>query len=546
MARSRRSSTQSQSPSLNDRIPFVEAIADPLLLKGPFDKLSGPQQSALKVFYGLPLDEQGLRHYAMFMGDAEYDSLGYIKKVEPATNYSPREHDEAYLVLGRRSGKTSGFLSFIVAYEALLGGHSAWAGPKQRIAVFVVAQLLEIAQSIIRDFVEPIISSSPILEKEIVKNNTDGILLRNGVLIAPAPPVIKNFRYWAIPVVVMDEAAFWYKDAESANPDYEVLRAVAPAQAQFPDRKLVVASTVWSKQGVIWEAMNAGNYGIKLAEDDERKPRFEHALVLTAPSPAMENPRIQEGGGRKWFEKEYRKDPDAYRREILNMAVDAVAGLFAETLLRKATENAPPFREWQEGEEYVAAIDPAFRGDDFTFTIGHYTRESGFYQDHIQRWSPQEMKLIPSIILDEIKVKLDEYKLDSVFSDQYQLESLQDLASDRGFSIIGIDFTASSKAKFFGSFLQILRNDRVHLLRHHEQFLQFLWIQRFLGSGGYVRISAPVGKKDDLVLVTVLCASMALRMEPAERKAKEVKPPTPYEIIMAKLFRPKEPDAEWL
>jgi hypothetical protein len=73
-----------------------------------------------------------------------------------------------------------------------------------------------------------------------------------------------------------------------------------------------------------------------------------------------------------------------------------------------------------------------------------------------------------------------------------------------------------------------------------------LWIQRYLGGSGYVKISAPVGKKDDLVLVTVLCASMALRMEPAAPKQKEVKPPTPFEIIMAKILKPPEPDSEWL
>ena len=39
----------------------------------------------------------------------------------------------------------------------------------------------------------------------------------------------------------------------------------------------------------------------------------------------------------------------------------------------------------------------------------------------------------------------------------------------------------------------------------------FLFIQKIIGHGGYVRVSAPVGKHDDFVTVVVLCAAMAIR-----------------------------------
>ena len=531
------------STPLVTRVPFEEVINEPLLLAKAWQRLSPPQQSALKIFYGLELDEEGLRHYNMFREQATYDDLGFVKHVEPALDYVPREHDEAWAIMGRRSAKTSNFLSFILVYEALLGGHTAFASPKQQIASFIVAQKLDVAQAIIRDFIEPLVSSSKLLEKEIVKNNADGIVFRNGHKILPAPPVIKNFRYYAIPVVALDECSFWYKDSESANPDYEVVRAISPAQAQFPYKKTVGASTMWTKEGIIWEAKNAGTYGYKLADDDDRKPKFKHSLVLVAPTPAMQNPLLQD---RKWFEREYAKDPEAYKREILNIASESVSGLFGETLLRKALENAPTERAPVEGVNfYIAALDPAFRGDDFTFTIGHYEQKLGFVQDLIKKWSPKDTKLNPSVILDSIKLDLERYHVETVYSDQYQLESLQQLALDRGFSIIGMDFTANSKTKIFGSFLQLLRNDRVKLLRDYEQFQQFLWIQRTIGHGGYVRISAPVGKHDDLVMVTVLCAAMAIRFEP-ERDVERKGEPTPFERIMAGLNKKPEQDAEFL
>jgi hypothetical protein len=534
------------------RVPFEEAIAEPLLLKRAWLKLSHPQQSALRIFYGLPLDEEGLRDYSMFLGRATHDPLGYVTKVDPATDYLPTEYDDAVAIFGRRSAKTSNFLSFILVYESLLGGHTQFASTKQEVVNFVVAQKLDVAQAILRDFVEPLIASSPLLEKEITRHNTEGIRLKNGIRIAPAPPTVKAFRYYAIPVACIDEAAFFYKDAESANPDYEVIRAVEPAQGQFPNRKIVVASTIYTKQGIVWEAKEAGHLGSKLPDDDERKPKFKHTLVLMAPTPAMANPLLE----RKWFERQQRKDPDAYDREILNKASETIAGMFGEDLLRQCLVESPVRREcerWNPDTKhcepihfYIAALDPAFRGDDFAFTIGHYEKDKGFVQDLLKAWSPREGRLDPSIILDEIKLDLDHYHVEAVYSDQYQLESLQQLALDRGFSIIGQDFTANSKSKMFGSFLQLMRNGRIHLLRNMEQFQQFLWTQRTVGHGGYIRVSAPVGKHDDYVMVTVLCCNMAIRFEGGDTQPIHRIEKTPFEQIMDHIMAKKAPKDQWL
>lgn len=534
------------------RIDFADAISDPRLLKIGFDKLAKPQQTALKVFYGLPLDEEGLRHLSIFRGEAVFDALGYVLEAKPATDYQPMEHDEAWEIIGRRGTKTSGFLSFVLVYEVLLGGHTQFRmNDKQQIASFIVAQKLDIAQGIIRDFVEPLVDSSPLLRQEVVSHNIQGMLFKNGHRIVPAPPVIKNFRYFAIPVVAMDECAFWYKDAESANPDFEVVRAATPAQAQFPYRKLIGASTVWTKEGIIWEAKQAGSYGHRLPDDDERKPRYKNALVFEAPTPAMEAPWMENlpRMGRGWFEREFKKDPDAYRREILNQAVDAIAGLFSEVILNQSMEGQPREpRDYNPNYSYIAALDPAFRGDDFTFTIGHYESGAGFFQDYLQKWSPAETRLNPAVILDEVKVVLDRYHVEMVFSDQYQLESLQQLALDRGFSIIGQDFTANSKAKVFGSFLTLMRNNRVHLLRIQEQKQQFLFIQRMIGHGGYIRVAAPVGKHDDMVTVVVLCAAMAIRFEGPSGDSVPKKELSTQEYIMEQIMKSKAPkkEKEWL
>lgn len=118
-------------------------------------------------------------------------------------------------------------------------------------------------------------------------------------------------------------------------------------------------------------------------------------------------------------------------------------GVYSRPAIAKDARVAVPF--------YVAAIDPAFRRDAFGFCIAHNSGE-GIKIDHVDRWkAPYGQVLDPSAILDLIKVKLDEYRISVIYSDQYHLESLQQLALDRHFSIEGVPFSAKSKASIFGN-----------------------------------------------------------------------------------------------
>ena len=261
---------------MDDRISFAEAIAEPLLFQSQFAALSLPQATALKIVYGLPLNEEELKLWALFQGNATFDHLGYPKTIVPLA-YSPKEYNSIVGIMGRRSGKTAQIMSFILAYEALCGGHLEFVAKRQECAIFLTAQKAEYASDFILQFVLPLIEDSPLGKKRIERFNSDGILVSSGrkginkkIDIRPAPPNIKAFRGPAIPVIGMDEAAFWYKDAESANPDYEVERAVEKAQGQFPYAKKVVKSTPWTKEGIVWDAHNAGTEGRNFSSPEKR------------------------------------------------------------------------------------------------------------------------------------------------------------------------------------------------------------------------------------------------------------------------------------
>lgn len=549
----------------HDRIPFAEAIEEELLFKKQFygngtkafPGLSKPQQVALKAIYGLPLDEEELLIWSTFQGGAQFDSLGYPTKID-LIPYVPTERESTVIIFGRRSGKTSQITAFVEAYEATCGGHLDFVAKRQECALFLTAQKAEYASDFILQFALPLIEDSPLLAKRIERSNSDGILLSSGIrgvnkkiAIRPAPPNIKAFRGPAIPVIGMDEAGFWYKDAESANPDYEVERAVEKAMAQFPYRKKIVASTPWTKEGIVFDAHTAGTDGAKL-QNEERKAKFKGTLVLHAPTPALANPLLT----RDWFERERAKDPEAYEREILAKFIDAVDGIFPEALLRKAMDGQPTtIRGDAEADReplprvdhpndpspiYVAAIDPAFKKDAFAFGVFHFDPRLGVVQDAKRRWKAVSSKepLKPGLILDEIKPILDRYGIVNVLSDQYHLESLQELAQDRGFTIEGVVFTAGKKTSIYGTALMLARQGRWKLLDDEETFQELLLVQKHLQPGGGLHIGAPVGKHDDLATVTVLGTWRAhqLRVEAPQPMAVEG-PPTPLQRMKAHLER---------
>lgn len=493
-----------------ERIPFEEAISEKALLKGRFAELSVPQQAALKIFYGLPLSKEELRFWAISQGACSYDHLGHPLDIDiDRFPYEAKEYEQAWLCLGRRWGKTDAFSSTVLAYEAALGGHEEYIRKGAQTAVcFLVAQDLRLARQNL-PLIRATIDSSPLLKKEVANQTADFIELKNGISIGVAPPNPKALRGYATPVVGMDEVGLWYTDAESANPDYEIERAVKFAQAQFPFRKRLGTSTPWIKEGLLWKYHEAGTEGRNRPLSE--KPAFRSILSMHSSSAASQNPLLTQ----EWLEQEYARDPDAFRREALAEFSDAISGFLNSYTIRAAVDvgaiERPPSSSY-----YVAALDPAFRKDAFGFTIVHHEKGKGIVQDVIRRWkAPSGQVLNPADILEEIAPLLRSYRIPVVYSDQYQFETLNQLAINKGFSIEAVDFTAKSKARIFGNLQQLLNQGKLRLLDPEknqdakELVRELIILEKRNLPGGGVQISAPSGKHDDMACVLALAAYKA-------------------------------------
>lgn len=588
-----------------ERIGFQEAVGETLLFKAGWDTLSVPQQAILKILYGQPLNDEELQVWHASQGHGVYDDIGRLVDLSGSTPYMPQEYHHATLVIGRRGSKTRSIASFIMAYEALLGGHERFVGESQSPIFLQVAQDIATAQANLRQFILWWLDKSPVGQRSIdVVEDTQGrgrkqqaitattIRLKNRSLIQVGAPTIK-LRSQAVAVCNMDELAVWPKDSEAANPDYEVERAVLPAMAQFPDWKLIEASTPWTEEGILWRAHEIGTRGCRLADDDPTRVGWRDFIYVNLPTAAMQNPLVRNS----FLEGELAKDVEAFQREFLARFSKSVTGFLSSSLLREAVDRAVVERAVEPSHLYVAALDPAFRRDAFTFTIVHHEgpvvyrlcsdrclaewdsqpikyatgkaartcpvcggpgadrfakqHQRGIVQDVVRHWVPQKSQpLNPATIMDEIALLCKAYRVQNVTSDQYQLESLQQLAVARGFALDVLDWTVKTKARIYVNLQQLLNQKQLRLLDNPAQLNELRSLERELTGRGTVSIHAPATRHDDLASCLALACYKSAWFVPAKADVED-EPLAPdahkriFDAMMRKKQRERQDQVWW-
>ncbi len=540
------------------RIPFSVAVAEPKLLKPHFDTLSLPQRVALLSMYGCPLSNQikdhlghsELDYWAMLQGSCTYTPLGFLETVTPIP-YIPHEFKEAWMVSGVRAGKTFSAAT-IVAYEATCGGHEIRIGRGRKALCFQICQDLKFARYSLHG-IKAVLDSMPFIADEhwIANVTADRIDLINGITVATCPPTVKSVRGYDVPVAVLDEVGVWYQEQDSANPDVEVYRAVSSRQAQFTHPKIIGISSPWNQGGMLFDRFNAGTNGSKLscvphanrpyleltpcpACQKIREPHQDR-LLLHATTAGLNNPLIT----RAWIESERSKDPKAFERECLAKFQRSISGFLDASALEDAIDRGVHERAPEPLNVYVAAIDPAFKHDAFGLAIGHSDPSRGVIIDVVRRIAPPQgssLALNPEqVIAQEIVPLLKAYKVLTVFSDQYQFESLNQLAFRHGFSITSLPFTASSKTNIYGNLRMLLNQRRMRLIDHEEMIDELGSLESKLTESGNMQIGAPRGKYDDLATVVALVAHQSAWLFPITVKTQAHREPTPYEVCQAQI-----------
>lgn len=505
---------------MSARISFAEAIEDPLLFKNAFygtgeqdDQGFTPAQRAiLKAIYGLPLTDEELETWAVLNGEGTFDELGFPTGVRRPFPYSPREFQDITLVIGRRWGKTS-LSSFIVAYEALCGGHHEYLGrvKRQKPVFLQVAQDLETAKANLRQHILSFLESSPIGKTELgdIKKTVtaDRIKLPKALIVVGAPSI--KLRGQSIAVAALDECGYWPKDREAAAPDVEIERAIRPATVQFPFRKVIKTSTPATKEGILWRDFELGTYGFK----SDKSKAHRRLMALRGPTAVAGNPTVT----RKELEAERAKDVDGFRREYLAEFQDALSGFLNPDLISAAIDKGITIRKPPTDAFPVATIDPGFKRDAFVLSIGHMEGRK-FILDLLESWrGTSTSPLSPTVIMQFVAGRCKEYGASLLYSDQYHVESLQDLAEAQGITLCPSPLTAGLKKSMWADFNLLLHQGRLRLLDHHELIEECLKLERHITNAQSIQI---YGKRDDHAMAVALNVYHALHMGEPQRLAK--------------------------
>jgi hypothetical protein len=198
---------------------LLRALEDENLFK-PF--LKNPETwkawfAFLAALFALPMDEKQLELYKQCTG-----------RTQPPS----QPHNEAWLVCGRRGGK-SFTLALIAVFASTFRDYRPFLTAGEKATVLIIATDRKQSRVIFR-YIRSLLLETPMLSRMVIRETADSFELDNSVVIEIHTANFRSVRGYTIAVALLDEIAFWYSDADSASPDTEILAALRPAMATIP------------------------------------------------------------------------------------------------------------------------------------------------------------------------------------------------------------------------------------------------------------------------------------------------------------------------
>ena len=465
----------SRNKMIKSLLNIIEFTTHPEVLND--QSLSIAQQSFLKANYGLALNSEEREIYQRATGRSECVLA---------------EQNESTLVAGRRSGKTSKIAAPIALYEAFRDHHLARG---DRGYVMLIAPAKYQAKIAMR-FIRAYLKSSPLLKRYVVREKSDELELSNGVVIACYPCSHIAVRGVSIVCAICDELAFWRHEETAANPEEEVLAALRPAMATFPTAKLIKISTPYRKEGILWREF-------------QQRDELDH-LVWQMPSSEM-NPTLRPS----FFEKERKRDEEKFRREFLGEFTDQVNAWVVLDVLEPCIVSGRTELPRVENADYVVAVDPAFKHNDFALAVLHKTADGPVVVDHMARWAgTKKAPLGFEWVCENIARIVNQYGIREVLGDQYCAPIIKQYFEKLGIHYREYTFGEHTRADLFGNLRHLLVQHRIELLDVPELLRQLRSLEEHRMPKGNIDIRPSYSQKDDVAVAVALAAFELAGQEP--------------------------------
>ena len=147
-----------------------------------------------------------------------------------------------------------------------------------------------------------------------------------------------------------------------------------------------------------------------------------------------------------------RRDPAAFRTDVLGEFADVESSMFSGDDLSLVTRRDALEIEPQAGHQYVAAMDPATRGDAWTLVVATRRADGVCSIVLARQWQGLRGEpLSPDRVLAEIAEALRPYDVARVSTDQWAADALIDIGARHSLWIASEAITAARKVDLFES-----------------------------------------------------------------------------------------------
>jgi hypothetical protein len=429
----------------------------------------------------------------------EPPELATFQRVTGRPQQPPSRIEEALFLVGRRGGKDRA-ASVLATYLAALVDWSSVLARGERGLVLCIGPDQRQAK-IQRDYIEGNFDASPVMSSLISGRTADTIELSNRISIEVRSASFRRLRGVTAVAVIATEAAFWYTDETSGNPDTEILNAVRPSLATTHG-PLIIITSPYGRRGEVWNIYrqhygSAGDPLILVAQGASRA--FNETLSETFVQRALSR---DPAAGAAEYLAIFRSDLESF---VAREAVEACVALGVR-------ERAPT-----NSVGYTAFLDPAggSGGDSMTMAIAHREKDGRGVLDAVREAKPP---FSPQSVVNEFAATLKQYRIHRVMGDHWGGEFVK-----QPFRLHGINYQVADKPKsdLYRDALPLINSGKVELLDHPKLVAQLCQLERRVTRAGKDSIDHPPGAHDDLAnavagaLVTTTCGPPPMQISAA-------------------------------
>ena len=386
---------------------------------------------------------------------------------------------EAFIIAGRRSGKST-ICALLAVFYAVWGQWKRFISLGEQPKIFVVATNMDQAK-IILNYVKSILSLTPFLRSMVKRELSDSVELKNGTEIIVKPASWRSSRGFTCGLLILEELAFFRFETESALRDKEIYTAIRPGMINIRNSLIIGISTPFARQGLLFQ-----KYRKHWGKDGK-------VLIWQAPTWTM-NRTLSEAELREEeleslgvaefnseFGAKFREDIEGYLPlQIIERAI--IKGQTIVPAKREIFYHG--FCDSSEGLHHG--------GDSMTYAIAHKEARK-IVLDVLMEFRPP---FDPGVVVSEIATVSRQYRIRKIIQDRHAIAWIGNDFRQYG---IEVEVCDKTKTQIYEHFGVAMNKNLVELLDDKRMKDQVINLQKYLRSGGMVKIDHISGQHDDVI-----------------------------------------------